>query len=245
MIKKNVICKKFFVFFALLFLVSFIVLAIVKIYNQKKEIVCFGNYYIDSDYKKPIEWIIVHRNLINTTMISVDLVECCPYDENAVDWSSSSLRCYLNESFYNAAFSEDEKQVIVLTEVVTDHRWISYESGRKIDSSFDYVYIPDYRDLNKIPAKYLKARFTPYCINKYLILETDEKEYYDNGYSPWWLRSPGSINYLMMAVMPDGNVSNKWFNPSQFFYPPDSERVGVRIAITVDNKKLSDYIKSK
>lgn len=84
------------------------------------DIIKYGKYEQDgntSNGKEDIEWIVlkVEKNKIYVT--SKYILDYQPYDKSAKDvtWETCSLRKWLNNDFYNAAFSENEKQAIPLT----------------------------------------------------------------------------------------------------------------------------------
>lgn len=104
------------------------------------------------------------------------------------DWSTSSLRQWLNKTFYNTAFSREEKMLIGTTFLEnnsTDGTWFGTDTG-------DKIFILTYADVvnsaygfNSSNEEFDEAR---------KIKGTDYSEcqgvYISQDYPYWWLRSP-------------------------------------------------------
>lgn len=90
----------------------------VKDYLPTTQIPCvdsvfFGNYYKNSTAtKEPIEWLVLERKGNRALLISKNIVDAIKFDDNSVDYNDSYLRKYLNNDFYNNAFTEEEKKKI-------------------------------------------------------------------------------------------------------------------------------------
>ena len=84
----------------------------------------FGSYEQDKDDtngKEPIEWIVLDKESDGTlVLVSKYALDVKPYNENRTDvtWETSTLRKWLNEDFYNAAFSAIEQGRILTTHVI-------------------------------------------------------------------------------------------------------------------------------
>ena len=75
----------------------------------------------NSEYARPIEWINISRNFPSCAngekkalLLSRNVIDFKPYNHkgNETTWETSSLRKWLNNDFYNAAFTPSEKQAI-------------------------------------------------------------------------------------------------------------------------------------
>ena len=64
---------------------------------------------------KPIEWMVLKKESLGTMVISKNALFTCSFNRNPNDnkWKNSTLRTYLNEEFFHAAFSESEKKRII------------------------------------------------------------------------------------------------------------------------------------
>lgn len=105
------------------------------------------------------------------------------------DWETCSLRQWLNKTFYNTAFSREEKMLIGTTFLENnspDGTWFGTDTGDKIFIlSFDDVINSAYGfDSSKSEfdeARKLKATDYSKCQGVYI----------SQGYPHWWLRTPG------------------------------------------------------
>lgn len=80
--------------------------------------ITFGTYEQDNDFlngKEPIEWLILKSNGNEVLLMSRYALDCQPYHttSQSITWQDSSLRRWLNDTFYDAAFSSKEKASIV------------------------------------------------------------------------------------------------------------------------------------
>ena len=88
----------------------------------------FGKYFFENEkHTQSIEWIVLESNSTETLIISrycLDTIKYCePSSYEGTEccvWENSYLRNWLNNTFYSQAFSEEEKQNIIETEIVTD-----------------------------------------------------------------------------------------------------------------------------
>lgn len=87
-------------------------------------IVTFGSYKQDSHGKKPIEWIVLDTDGGNALLLSRYILDCMAYSGKSLNasWKSSSVRSWLNGSFYNSAFQASEQSQIVKTIVDNSSR---------------------------------------------------------------------------------------------------------------------------
>ena len=211
------------------------------------DIIQFGSYEQDNDIsngKEQIDWIVLSVDkLTNKVFVlskymldNVDYYEgiktcqdCDSYTNYT--WDNSSLRKWLNNEFYNLAFSEEEKKVILETSLTTPDSSIygSVGGNDTIDKifllSFEEVTNPLYgfnsdkgnRDIERRcrPTAYAKARGV-HCVNDGN--KTLDKEGYYSGY--WWLRSPGYSGKHRAVVHPLGIVDTEWVCEHRFGIRP-------------------------
>ena len=86
----------------------------------------FGLYEQDGDESngpEPIEWQILDENRNGTLLVSRYVLDCQPYNtvEPDVTWETCSLRSWMNNDFYNAAFDDDMKARINTVTVVNEN----------------------------------------------------------------------------------------------------------------------------
>ena len=113
-------------------------------YDSKYEpgdIVILGSYEQDNDLSngaEPIEWQVVGTRDGHTLLISKYALDCKQYNEEWTDitWENCTLRSWLNNDFYNKAFSSFDKKWIVTAHNSNPD---SYELYRPLNTS-SYTY---------------------------------------------------------------------------------------------------------
>ena len=113
------------------------------------------------------------------------------------DWETCSLRQWLNKTFYNTAFSREEKMLIGTTFLennIPDGTWFGTDTGDKIFIlSFDDVINSAYGfDSSKSEfdeARKLKGTDYSKCQGVYI----------SQGYPHWWLRTPGDAETVYLV----------------------------------------------
>ena len=66
----------------------------------------------------PLIWEVVSTDKDKVYLITRNIVDCVPFCEEKPEyhsdiWTNSYIRKWLNEDFYNTAFSEDEKEKVL------------------------------------------------------------------------------------------------------------------------------------
>lgn len=126
------------------------------------------------------------------------------------DWETCSLRQWLNKTFYNTAFSREEKMLIGTTFLENnspDGTWFGTDTGDKIFIlSFDDVINSAYGFDSSISefdkARKLKGTDYSKCQGVYI----------SQGYPYWWLRTPGNAEAVYLVS------SYGWAAPGQGVY---------------------------
>lgn len=152
----------------------------------------FGSYRYDSQ-KKPIKWCILAQEKDKALLITKMGIDTKKYNEEFEDvtWETCSLRKWLNQEFYNSAFTEQEKKMIVTSKVTADRNpEYNIDPGKDTQDKIFLLSIPEV-------SKYLNyfdrcLQVTPYAKKK----GAEFSDYY--GSAVWWLRSPGS--YIRSAA---------------------------------------------
>ena len=113
------------------------------------------------------------------------------------DWETCSLRQWLNKTFYNTAFSREEKMLIGTTFLENnspDGTWFGTDTGDKIFIlSFDdvinsaYGFDPSKSEFDE--ARKLKGTDYSKCQGVYI----------SQGYPHWWLRTPGNAEAVYLV----------------------------------------------
>lgn len=93
--------------------------------------VVMGTYEQDADSTngtEPIEWIVVAKEQDRVLVVSKYILDQKEYGINDNRWSNSTLRVWLNYEFYQNAFTDEEKNKILLTQTSAE------------DNANDYVF---------------------------------------------------------------------------------------------------------
>jgi len=166
-----------------------------------------------------------------------------PTDGELVTWATSALRQYLNESFYNGTFNDDEKESIIETRVETaDNPWFYASGGDATDDrvfllSLDEVvkYFGDSGMLeNNVPND---IRVDALIIGDQYSIRRIAYDYNDQP-SQWWLRSTsgwweGAITYVESGgyISMMGSRASIWGGATNI---DDYASIGVRPAMWVN-----------
>ncbi|MBE6019797.1 MAG: toll/interleukin-1 receptor domain-containing protein [Clostridiales bacterium] len=166
--------------------------------------VYFGSYKQNSgtsNGEDDIEWLVLAKEGNRILVISKYALACQPYNTTfaAVTWETCTLRKWLNFAFYNIAFTNEEKKMI-LSVVVSADRNPEYNTAPGKNTT-DKVFLLSITEADKYfnSGAARQCKGTAYCF---------ERGAYKagNGNCWWWLRSPGSISCFAAYVNFDGSV---------------------------------------
>lgn len=169
---------------------------------------------------EPIDWIVIADSGDRLLLLSEKVLDKRVFNDNydATSWETSSVRKWLNEDFFNAAFNDEEKTII--EDYVTVPGDVSAATAEVTDKVFllsreeaeAYIGAEEGSAGNK-----LCSPVTPHAINAGVWYITDE--YYslfgfkDKGFSDemigcgnWWLRSNGKDETRIMDVGASGII---------------------------------------
>lgn len=158
--------------------------------------ITFGLYEqnnIEDDGTEPIEWLVLAKEGNKLLVISKYLIDIYPYNssEISVTWEDCTLRAWLNSTFYEDAFSIDERKIITDTEVFTKG------AHQKFYSSLLGGYT--------LTAEPMKDCITS---DKIFILSVDELElYFDDDNAT--ITKP--TTYARLATRGEHNIPDEWF----------------------------------
>ncbi len=171
------------------------------------EPVFFGRWEQDNDAlngPESIEWIVLDRIDGQLLLLSSACLAGMAYNSESfapVTWESCSLRAWLNGEFFERAFTDGERAMIPYAENENpDHSIAETPGGR---NTVDRVFLLSETDT----VIYLSGNDRREMIGRAYAseaarqggLETDEE-----GFSAWWLRSPGMYEYIAQFVDRDG-----------------------------------------
>ncbi|MBR4725744.1 MAG: hypothetical protein IK071_08205 [Lachnospiraceae bacterium] len=227
----------------------------------ERETITFGSYDQDNNQEngaEPIEWYVLSKTGTEMTLLSKYVLDCQPFatDEeqdkyDKVFWEMSSIRRWLNDDFYNTAFSKDEQNRIKLTKLKnSDDRYYNSDNGNDTE---DKVFLPTALDMlnpdygfnydESVNDIERRCAATAYALEKgvwgYDPEDPAEDAMTTSGELAcqfWWLRSKGydlsgcwSLNIYFAAV---GNYGAVSFGGDPLWY----DICGVRPMIVVSLK---------
>ncbi len=164
-------------------------------------VLVFGNYEQDGDEEngpEPIDWIVLENEGGNLFLLSRYVLDNQPFlTDGKGTWDISSLRTWLNCEFYEAAFSDEERQLIQETNLTADlNPQTSMDPGADTQ---DNVFLLSISEAEQyfLTDRERQCWSTPFAVAQGAY--TDEPYELTDG---WMLRSPGgdlesvsSVNY--------------------------------------------------
>lgn len=194
-----------------------------------RKTVLFGRFYQEAsaDELRPIQWIVLGEKDGYTLLMTKQIIASKGWvneGRNGVTWAQTDLRHWLDNEFFNTAFSFVEQKNMALFNAV-QHQNPRYDTPAG-EGTVDRVSILSYQELIHYMPTNLerKTKPTEYAIKQGCYLNPD-------GDSAWWLRSPGPN-----AAVPEHLAS--WGNLGARTHYVDDSSIGVRPVIWVN----SDYL---
>ena len=157
---------------------------------QPGKIVQFGRYpqTTEGNDDTVVEWQVLDRDGRNALLISRYGLDVQPYTRPSaqITWEQCTLRIWLNDTFANRAFSQEEQQAILMTTVAngSDEGYWKTDGG---NDTQDKIFLLSYRqaeqyfDVTIDNDENMKSRMQP----------TDYALAHGAGKLGWWLRSQG------------------------------------------------------
>lgn len=177
------------------------------------QVITMGTYQQEAEEEKsptPVEWVILAKKDSKALLVSryvLDIREFGDPDIGA-DWKNSSLRSWLNGSFYETAFSSAERKKIQSTACENEGSAVTTDKIFILSSAEAKRYLSD---------ELLKTKMTPYA--KSIALTGGE----------YWLRSLGTEKGFAATVTDKGQISAAGGDVSMQIY-------GVRPALWISEK---------
>ena len=187
--------------------------------------IIFGRYEQDNDLSngpEPIAWRVLSVEGDRALLISRYCLDAQPYNRIAgqASWVNSSLRAWLNFSFYPTAFTEEEQDLVLAT---TMKNWHEYETT-------DRVFLLDNWQAKELFADHpdRMAKPTAYTEAQWAYISKD----YGPGNVHWWLRTISweSGNMASFVAASGGVMTCGGETLGKIEYP----RITVRPCITLD-----------
>ena len=180
--------------------------------------VYFGNYWQNDtngdgtadqqDDKEPIKWRVLSVDGSDAFLMADQCLDTQPYNEENEDvtWETCTLRTWLNDTFWNNAFSTNDKNAIRYTTVINeDNSYYETEGG---NTTVDKVYVLSereaYNTIYGFGSIYGVSATRKSKVSEYA-KECGAYTSGENGH--WWLRTPGENADDAMRAEYDGWIS--------------------------------------
>ena len=217
-------------------------------FRQVGNIVTFGRYEQDNNTAngpEEIEWIVLDVKGDQALLLSKYGLDALQYHNHymAITWEDCSMRSWLNHEFLDAAFTEEEKAAILMTEVDNSRsqcfsEWKT-ESG---NNTHDRVFALSYAEANKYLGvtpddnKNVGARVAPTAYATAHGAWTNNKWQTAEGADAgrWWLRSPGRHPYRAAHVYGAGSLRNTHVTSYSDHYGGDTVRPALWLDLNAD-----------
>ena len=190
----------------------------------------------DGDDNTPIEWLVLENDGETALLISRYALDCKPFNEKLepTTWETCTLRGWLNNEFYNRAFSTEEKQYILQSDVSADKN--PEYSTNPGNATKDKVFL-----LSIVEAdKFFKSNDARKCApTDYAIQQgtytSDSYKVEGRDTCWWWLRSPGYRSNYAAGVYRSGSLDDYGYDVNDRGYGLDysdyAERPCVRVRL--------------
>ena len=188
------------------------------------DILHFGTYEQDGNEangKEPISWYVLYKEGDQALLLSRYVLELQPFhkadeaketeEDKIITYADSTIRAFVNETFYNAAFTEKQKELLVTLSITEKDL-----EGKELAVSENNVFLLDAGMLDEYVrnTNIRNAQGTTVVKNSYRYTKM-----------PWWTCTMNRVNNeKAVAVLGSGNTYD---NPLYVY-------CGVRPAIWVD-----------
>lgn len=157
--------------------------------------ITFGNYE-QGNGQSPIEWIVLDSQEDRMLLLSKYTLDAKPFHEVEdwnVTWAECTLRNWLNEEFFNSAFSEEERARILSVTNATADAPDTQDSVFLLSLDELNTYFPD--EESRI------AEATEYAVAQ------GGRVSRETGKTYWWLRTKATPDDAALMVRYDGKVN--------------------------------------
>ena len=153
---------------------------------RKGDIIRYGKYYQDTDRQKsPIEWLVLHVKEKEVLLISRYALDCKQYyhgyTSTSITWENCDLRKWLNGDFIKSAFSEEEAERILVSDIKNDDIPQHHKGG---NNTKDRVFCLSISEAEQYFGNDESRKCKPTAYAR----QQGASVYNDCCY--WWLRSP-------------------------------------------------------
>ena len=188
--------------------------------------VLFGNYPQKSKSAEPIKWNVLESDGDKALLLSDSCIDSLPFSKSYTNatWDKSDIRSWLNGDFLNSAFSADERNAILSTDLENgDELKYGTPAGKNTQ---DKIFLLSGSEVKKYFSSdnARAAKATNYAVSHGA---------YTNGRGncAWWLRSPGMTRTSPAYIASSGEIGNR-------AHEADETIIGVRPALWVKSSEI-------
>ncbi len=208
--------------------------------------VYFGNYYqSNAQDKEPILWRVLSVTEDDMFLLADKVLDCGPYNTTSdpTTWETCSLRGWLNDTFYNTAFTSDEKDAIKTTLVVNDDFSVGGPLVENGNDTLDKVYLLSAQECGNSAYGFWKSflldsqwdlmkmgKITQYVLDKGGYSFGEDAAYFTRN-TNWWLRGEGLTadqTYKATGIHPAGGGAD---------FDKTIQNFGIRPVLHLDRTK--------
>ncbi len=175
-----------------------------------------SKYLKQTDWFKfePIQWRVLSNTNGELFVMAEKILESRAYNQEytGVTWENCTLRAWLNNDFYNAAFTSAEQAKIETSTVVNeDNPYYGTDGG---NNTSDKLFLLSYAEATNAPYGFSSGTGSDTARAAQGTDFAKSQGLYVNGEnSYWWLRSPGYLPYYAGIVYIDGSFINTVYIP--------------------------------
>ena len=190
---------------------------------KKGAIIRFGHYPQNSDNRKsPIEWLVLHVKEKEVLLISRYALDCKQYHHGytstSITWENCDLRKWLNGDFIKSAFSEEEAERILVSDIKNGDNPQHHTKGG--NNTKDRVFCLSISEAKQYFGNDESRKCKPTAYAR----QQGASVYNDCCY--WWLRSPGDFQYCAAFVGTGGALNLRGYSAN---YGSSAVRPALRI----------------
>ena len=169
-------------------------------------IIRFGRYEQDNIAEngyEDIEWIILDVKEDKALLISKNVLDCRQYDEDSwlhPDWEQSDLRSWLNHGFFQTAFSKEEQNAILQTDVAAEANPYANEPNQE-NNTKDKIFLISLSEYEKYFPNNTGVCKPSDFAQRYGSC-TDVSSGTEN--ASWWLRTTGTTFNVAVSITGTG-----------------------------------------
>ena len=166
---------------------------------------------------EPIRWRILSTDGKTAFILCDSIIANKRYDDSSNNYKNSEVRQWLNETFYETAFSEMQKEIILITKVDNSVSSTGYSSNSyACEDTEDKIFLLSYKEVTNSAYGFSQDQYEYDTARRMQTSDysraTGAGIYFGSSYYGnwcWWLRSP-SINGsdYAHAINPDGRTTS-------------------------------------